>query len=348
MRYSVALEPAISGLDSLLMLNSVPDVSGLAEWIVQTASALPPEVSRRHRLVLNGLYFAVLPTRRGLTFSGYVDDLAATPPEDLRERLLVALAERSSDRAARERDWSQILVSADTYLAFLREHFPDANLDEEIEREVFALLAHPDEMREVIVSHLRHMWDAYLAPEWERCVPRLEESVAALRRIALAGLSKLEAVRRVTGHTLLGERQRILGDAHEIVFVPSLHKGPYLDTFVHGDILWLVFGARLPDGARDAASDLVRSELLTRLSALADDTRLRILALLGRHGELCSQDIMVRLQLTQSATSRHLRQLSAAGYVVERRREGAKCYSLNRDRVTEMHHALEQFVSGLQ
>jgi DNA-binding MarR family transcriptional regulator len=56
----------------------------------------------------------------------------------------------------------------------------------------------------------------------------------------------------------------------------------------------------------------------------------------------------VRLQLTQSATSRHLRQLSAAGYVVERRREGAKCYSLNRDRVTEMHHALEQFVSGLQ
>src|SRR5690349_8744860 len=90
MRYSVALEPAISGLDSLLTLNSVPEVSGLGEWIVQTASALSPEVSRRHRLVLNGLYFAVLPTRRGLTFPGYVDDLAATPPEDLRERLLAA------------------------------------------------------------------------------------------------------------------------------------------------------------------------------------------------------------------------------------------------------------------
>jgi DNA-binding transcriptional ArsR family regulator len=346
-RYSVALEPAISGLDSLMLLNSVPEVSGLGEWIVQTAAALPPEVARRNRLVLNGLYFAVLPTKRSLTFASFVNDLANMPPESLRDRLLHSLAQRIEDPKARQGDWSQVLASADTYLTFLREHFPHASVDEEIERDVFALLVHPDQMQAVIVSHLRLMWNAYLASEWERSASRLEESVAALERIALAGVPVLQAVRQVTGHELLGERQQILGEAHEIIFVPSLHTGPYLDTFVNGDMMWLIFGARLRDEDMDASSDLVRSEILVRLSALADDTRLRILALLGRQGELCSQDIMMFLQLTQSATSRHLRQLSAAGYLVERRREGSKCYSLNNDRLTQMQHALERFVSGL-
>jgi ArsR family transcriptional regulator len=346
LRYGVALEPGISGLDSLMLLNVVPEVSGLGEWIDQTAAALPPEVAFRNQLVLNGLYFAVLPTKRGLTFPGYVDDLAATPPEALRDRLLWALARRSGDPLARQGDWRHILASADAYLAFLRAHFPQANVDERVEREVFTLLVAPEDMRAAIVSHLRLMWDAYLGPEWQRCAPRLEESVAALGRLALDGLPALEAVRRVTGHELLGERQRILGDAREIVFVPSLHTGPYLDTFATGDMIWLIFGARLPDGRRDASSDLARSELLVRLTALADDTRLRMLALLGRHEELCSPDIMARLDLTQSATSRHLRQLSAAGYVVERRHDGAKCYSLNRDRLAETQRTLERFVSG--
>jgi DNA-binding transcriptional ArsR family regulator len=110
--------------------------------------------------------------------------------------------------------------------------------------------------------------------------------------------------------------------------------------------MWLIFGTRLPEAGADSSSALSRSDLLVRLSALTDDTRLRMLALLSGQSELCSQDIMTQLRLTQSATSRHLRQLSAAGYVVERRREGAKCYTLNRDRVRETFRALDRFLDG--
>ena len=54
---------------------------------------------------------------------------------------------------------------------------------------------------------------------------------------------------------------------------------------------------------------------------------------------------MAELDLTQSATSRHLRQLSATGYVTERRREIAKCYTLSRERVRETFDALDRFLS---
>ena len=53
--------------------------------------------------------------------------------------------------------------------------------------------------------------------------------------------------------------------------------------------------------------------------ALSDETRLRILALLG-NGELCVCDLMAILDLPQSTVSRHLSYLRNAGLVDDRRR----------------------------
>lgn len=54
------------------------------------------------------------------------------------------------------------------------------------------------------------------------------------------------------------------------------------------------------------------------LKALTDETRLRILALLGQ-GELCVCDLIAVLQLPQSTVSRHLSLLKNAGWVTDRR-----------------------------
>jgi DNA-binding transcriptional ArsR family regulator len=110
--------------------------------------------------------------------------------------------------------------------------------------------------------------------------------------------------------------------------------------------VWLLFGARLPLGSSVNAPDLSRSELLVRLSALADDTRLQILQLLKDEGELCSQDVQQMLALSQSAGSRHLKQLTATGYLTERRLEGSKCYSLNNERIEDTLQALSYFLKG--
>lgn len=53
--------------------------------------------------------------------------------------------------------------------------------------------------------------------------------------------------------------------------------------------------------------------------ALADETRLRILALLLREEELCVCNIIAALSLPQSTISRHLAYLRRAGLVNDRR-----------------------------
>ncbi|MCZ7608291.1 MAG: metalloregulator ArsR/SmtB family transcription factor [Planctomycetota bacterium] len=60
-------------------------------------------------------------------------------------------------------------------------------------------------------------------------------------------------------------------------------------------------------------------ELADIFKALGDETRLQILSLLLKHGELCVCDIENVIGATQSKTSRHLRYLLHAGLVQDRR-----------------------------
>jgi ArsR family transcriptional regulator len=60
-------------------------------------------------------------------------------------------------------------------------------------------------------------------------------------------------------------------------------------------------------------------KLAETFKALAEETRLRILALLVAEGELCVCDCEHALGITQSRASRHLRTLQRAGLVEDRR-----------------------------
>ncbi len=60
-------------------------------------------------------------------------------------------------------------------------------------------------------------------------------------------------------------------------------------------------------------------DLAAIFKALADETRLEILALLACHDELCVCDIQEVLGIIQSKTSRHLQYLKHAGLLTDRR-----------------------------
>jgi ArsR family transcriptional regulator len=62
--------------------------------------------------------------------------------------------------------------------------------------------------------------------------------------------------------------------------------------------------------------------------ALADETRLRILALL-LEGEMCVCEIIAALELPQSTISRHLAYLRNSDWVLGRRQGGWMYYRLN-------------------
>ena len=62
-------------------------------------------------------------------------------------------------------------------------------------------------------------------------------------------------------------------------------------------------------------------ELADIFKALAEETRIQIMAMLLLRGELCVCDVEGALGITQSKSSRHLRNLLHAG-LVENRRQG--------------------------
>ena len=344
--FQVGLEPALNALTSLVFLAKAGQLSGLDPWIRRTAAAFSDDQRHTHRLVMQGLYYALTPERSWPSFSMYVDGLAAADPLTLRDRVLQAYAAIPPKEAglAPPENLEDMLATQDIFMRFLLDRFDFEHIDVGIESDAYRYLTNPVAMQRLIVSHLRDMWNTVLAPEWSRVVPMMQASVDAFRQVDLSRLSNLEAAERVIGLPAEDCTDIALEQARRIVFVPSAHVGPYMGRFKANGTIWLVFGARLPEGTHVISPDLSRAEILVRLGALADDTRLRILKLIAENGERNSKDIMADLGLSQSAASRHLKQLSATGYLNERRCEGAKCYVLNSDRIESTLRAVSAYL----
>ncbi|HEC23371.1 MAG TPA: ArsR family transcriptional regulator [Chloroflexi bacterium] len=342
----IELEPAYNGLTSLALLNVTERFSGLGEWVVQTASALSEEQRHDNRLVFEGLFSVTRASAGGWdSFPAYLEYLAGEDACRLRDQGLEYLLRRSGVEATAEP--TDLLADRELYLQHVRAYYhDDVEIDPDLHSEAHALLNDPPAMQALLISHLGAMWESVLAEEWERVLPLLRDSVAAFRRLNTSGLTPFEAIRLVTGRDLKDVLQADLSTVRTLIFVPSAHIGPYVTLHISpdGETVRVAFGARTPEGVPVHSPALSRSELLVRLNALADDTRLRILELLSTHGELRAQDIMTRLGLSQSSASRHLRQLSATGYLTERRREGGKWYSLNADRLNGTLDALRRFL----
>ena len=156
--------------------------------------------------------------------------------------------------------------------------------------------------------------------------------------------SIIEAIQQVVEQKPDDWCQKIAGQAQRVVFVPSAHVGPYQGRYMVNRTLYLLFGARQPRGAIDLSPELSRSELLVRVTALADDTRLRILQMVSENQEMRSQEIMEALELSQPTTSRYLTQLTATGYLQERRSNTAKVYVLNPQRIELTLKAVAAFL----
>ncbi len=93
-------------------------------------------------------------------------------------------------------------------------------------------------------------------------------------------------------------------------------------------------------------SPVGRRELLARLTALADDTRLQILQLFMEQSELSAQEIMTTLGLSQSSASRQLNQLRSAGFLRERHSQGAlKLYRVEAHHIEDTFQVLERLLT---
>ncbi len=341
-------------LESIRELNEVARLSGLGEWAVQTAAALSPERRELNLIVFEAflpLYFDVMPVMMNCGgFESCVDEIAARDPFELRDAIVQSLLMIPADDAEGfqplEGVTAEALLNDESLFLRLVSHFVESlETDAAVWKRAFVLYNDPPQMQATIVEHLRWMYHEVFAEEWARVRPLLEESVAAFQALDFSNLTAYEAIRAVTTRDLREKMPGKFDQVDTIVFVPTAHIGPYIVAIERETTSYLIFGARQPRGVTSVSSALSRSELLTRMNALADDTRLRILELLTKNEELCAQDIIEMLGLSQSSVSRHLSQLSANGFITERRREVAKCYSLNTDRVVDTLRTLTNFLA---
>jgi DNA-binding transcriptional ArsR family regulator len=339
-----SLEPALNAVHSLMLMTMVEKRSGLAEWVVNTAESMSQEERDMHRLVIIGFYYLVNPDQSWPSFPDFVDHLAARDPIEMRDALIQSYADMAKkDHPAP--DFETVLSSSENYIAFLSERFGEEHVEIELEKRAYEYVRQPEAMQDLIVSHLRKMWDGHLKEEWDRVRPMLEDSAAAFQQVDFTGMSKEEAVRLVAADGMDDKFwDWLMENTEKTTFVPSAHVGPYVGRYHSADQLWVIFGARVPEGVSVDAPDLSRADIGVRLNALADDDRLRILKHISVKGEQRSQEIMDELGFSQSASSRHLKQLSASGFLTERRCSGAKCYQLNPSRIEHTLEAVSKFL----
>lgn len=348
---SIALEPALNAFGSLLLLTKHESDPGIHPWVTQTRSRMSGEELSRHRLVTIGFYYAVAPRQSFVSFADYLADLARIPAERLRDTMLEAYtgicAVGGKTKRPVKANWDEILASPGQYVEFLKQGFGEEHVDDELEAHAYDYVLNPESMKRLIVDHLRWFWETHLEAEWTRVRPMIDQSVQAFQHVDLSGMSRIETARLVTGQELADPYwAELLEKAGRIIFVPNAHIGPYVHKSLVNDTLHVFFGARQPDGAEERIPELDRVDIVSRLSALADDTRLQILQMIAQNGEMRAQDIIDATRLSQPSVSRYLTQLAVAGYLRERRANSAKVYSLNQDRIEKTLKAVSAFLLG--
>ena len=348
---TIDLSPAVNVINSLRMLLYPDTFSGMGEWIYDTYLRLSEEKRLDNFVAVDGLYYGIRPDRIFPSFPAYIRFLEQLEPLEIRKRLLDGYAtlpscQNKKGMKGSKPDYDKITASFENYLAFFQDCFSLEYINLDSERRSFDLLSNPPRMKEFLISHFRYMWDTFLAKEWQRNLPLMEEARLALLQKNFSGMSKMDVVKWLFGgdYEKLKDWEPLLDSVDQLIITPSLHRGPYKHKYIAGKKLWIVIGNELPDDLKISSSELSRSEILVRSSALSDDTRLKILKLLSETAELSSSEIMERLNLSQSATSRHLKLLSASAYLNERRLHGAKYYSLNSEKIKSTLEAISAFL----
>lgn len=341
------VSPAMILVHSLHLIGYYEDTdSGLHSWIAETSRSLTPEQKQTQHLVLACLSDSLIPVDN-TDFAEFLTQFAALDAARIRDEAF-SWMQHEPHFPGKE----TVLADVEQFVGFVRRHFETKKekyvFDETLWRNVHALLRDPEKLKQTVLSYLQFMWDTCLAKEWKRSQAMLYESAAAYSKKDFSGLNALEAVEAVTGRDMRGteKMEEALEKARRLVFVPSPHLGPYISwqPFNNDQDCVILFGARLPKGVEVASPALNRTELLVWLNALADDTRLKMLEMLFEHEELCAQDFIDMLELSQSSASRHLRQLTASGFLKVRRRDVNKCYTLNRERIEDTMTVLGKFL----
>jgi DNA-binding transcriptional ArsR family regulator len=207
--------------------------------------------------------------------------------------------------------------------------------------DIVAFALHPADLKAAVLALYDTYEERFHAADFAAVREPLHGAAERAERLHESYLD--EAFADMTGNRLPPEIEDAAREVERATFVPCAHLGPYLSYVLYPPELVVYFDATRPLGrpARNgrAAEEPLANADLAALRALADGTRLRIVAIL-RESELYAQEVVARLGISQSAVSRHLSMLESAGIVRVRPANGMKYYAVNTVRLKQLAESL--------
>ena len=329
------------------LVMDAPWYEGFDPWVYATHAALPPSLKRDMDVVLLLVQKSYLfplwisqrrpddPIHKGFgAFAAWLNALTEDDVQSLIESTLTSLCGHCEGEPVSLPSLEDTNALEDC----LRVKFSEkGRLDRAVQ-----LVRNPVEFKAGLISVFTRFWEQFYRQEYERCLPLAERSVEYHRRQNY-GADLLTVFSAVTGRRFPKEP----GDYEEVervVFVPSCHIGPYT-TFAYfkepRPVLMLRYNCR-PTATPERDQAPAIQDIFPPLKALSDETRLQILSILdGR--ELYAQEIVERLDISQSAVSRHLKLMLAGGLLAMRKQDNMKYFSINAETLAALAERLKSF-----
>jgi ArsR family transcriptional regulator len=339
--YLVSLPHSL--LSTISLVCAAPQFEGLGDWLQETRLRLPPDLHAELCLLVNfpGSYHRFtaelithLPNSiSDMGFDELMTHLAAISGADYQGIALKALA-RGATPPPQPADLIELLDRPDAWAAYL------LSVESEANPAAVALLVRDGEgLRHRLLTALSRFWQEIYAEEFQATRPLMERSVAHHRAQSYSP-NFLDLFTTVTGRLAPEGVRRLLPEVSTVTFIPSCYVGPYVAYTRTEDNLILYYNCR---ATPTSPAVIDGASLYPPLKALADETRLQILALL-RGQELYAQEIVDQLDISQPAVSRHLNLMAAADVLSIRREGAAKYYSINGETLATLADALRTFV----
>lgn len=347
---TVMLAPVYNALMSLSLLTANLANMAVEPWIIETAARLTPDQRQHNRLIFEGLGSALIPDEPSANFQAYLDSLVVTSPETLRDRVLQGLTQSVS--ASVPLTISDLLADEQAFLHCVMHNQQRGSIDQDLYADAHRLLNDPAAMHALILTHLRTLWDTWLATEWQRHAKRLDgllrmfEHKADLDEVHEPEVvSASQAIRAFIRQDLPDSVSSQLSGVKHINFVLSPHIRLHATQFTDNATLWIfVLGDFWALPLR--TEPVKRSEVLGQIRALSDETRLKILEILAAYEPLRAQEVIDQVDVSQPTVSRHLQQLRKAGIITEEREPDiGKLYRLDRSAIDKLYHTLTELLS---
>lgn len=204
---------------------------------------------------------------------------------------------------------------------------------------VMKMFANPVTFGENYLQALSAYYDGFFAEEEKRIAPKLEQALQKAQTLA----EKYDLV-SLLNKLLDGDWDESILELEELIMVPSYWYSPWsINSLLKPERMLLLYGSR-PKEESLVPGEIVPEDLMQKLKAMTDPTRLRILRYLMQE-HLTPAELARRLRLRAPTVTHHLHSLKAAGmvkYVMRGKHE--HLYYAKMDSIKSTYTLLKEFL----